>query len=432
MKPLPAFLTSADSTQNVAIPRPLIDIWKQCVLDYIKLPRSMKVPPSPLKDERFFLAMIGSQRETILRLWEAFTVERSAVGRYLMDPKREAIGYLLAFHLTNQARLLGCLQRVHQRSPFVKRLLQYEGPLRFLDIGAGTGALGQLFAYLNATAGKADMQLDLIEGRGAFAEIAAAGLRHLDPAPRHFIHKVRLEKGYPVLARCIAEAENGLIGLGLGYIWNEIATTPAAATTLTRTLRELAASGKQGFLILMEPSNQNIARAAMAFRDELVGYGYRIVYPCPCTDELCPMNAESRDWCYSEFGFDRPTLLQKVDMMLDIQRTRIGSACFVMATPALAEAWKIGPQDAPVIVGRPLARKHPRFPTYAYLLCKGTELARTKPVPHMLTGLRGEIYSEQQAQASSKAGAKSSPSPKASRDDDHPAMRRGKKSRRGS
>ena len=391
MKPIPAWLTRGACAQDVFIPEPLLDIWKECILHFIKLPKTAKVPLRPLNDERFFSMLIHAQRETITRLWEAFNTERGTLSRYLMDPKREAMGYLLAFHLANQARLIGCLQRVHQRGPLVERLLKHSGTLRFFDIGAGTGALSQLFAHLNAVAGQANMQVDLFEARGAFADIAQQGLRLVDPKITIVNHKMRLEKGHALLARLFAEASDDLIGVGLGYLWNEISTIAPAARTLKAILNEQARSTRKAFLVLMEPSNQRIARSAMALRDELVGMGYRIVYPCPSASSLCPMNDLSRDWCYSEFGFERPQLLQKVDKILDIQRGRIGSASFVMATPALAAEWQLESFDKNVIVGRPIARKHPRYPTFSYLLCTPSGLTKTKPVPKGLTGFRGDL-----------------------------------------
>ena len=412
MKPFPVSLTRASSPQEVILPEALGKVWKQCVLDHIKLPKTLIMPPQPMQDDRFWHGLIHSQRDNIMRLWEAFNTERGAVTRYLMDPKREAIGYLLAFHLANQARLLGCLQRVHQRGPLMEKILGHDGTLRFFDVGAGTGALSQLFAYLNTTLGQAKFQVDLIESRNAFISIAEQGIRMIDPRATITSHKMRIEKGHGMLTRLLAEAQDDLIGIGLGYVWNEISSIVPAARATKHILSDLAQSSRKAFLVLMEPSNQNIARSAMAFRDELVSYGYQIVYPCPQASSPCPMNDLSRDWCYSEFGFDRPRVVEKVDKLLDIQRARVGSSCFLMVTPALADAWKLStPAPKSVVVGRPIARKHPKYPTYCYLLCTQSGLTKTKPVPRSLSGLRGELLDEVQEKVTPTAAASETTAP---------------------
>ena len=90
------------------------------------------------------------------------------------------------------------------------------------------------------------------------------------------------------------------------------------------------------------------------------------------------MLERSRDWCYSEFAWERPPLMRNVDKILEIDRHRIGCAAYVFVSPDWLKGFATSPES--IVVGRPLDRNaslHSR--KFSYLLCSEDGLQKVEP-----------------------------------------------------
>jgi hypothetical protein len=395
----------------IALPERLITHWKESLLEFVKLPRSLKVPAEPMTDTLFWNQLIQSQIENIAELWETFTTEREMVGKYLMDPNREAVAYLAAFHPANEARLLGMLSRMHQRSNIMTRLFKERGRTALYDLGCGTGAISQVLAFLFERHGKGQLSIQLIEARKAFLEAALFGLERIAPETEVRSLRGRLEKNIDILARSFAAPDNDLSIIAMGYFWNEIERIPSLQRKLVQSFAQFISQNRKALILVLEPSNQNIARAAMALRESLVGMGYKALYPCP-SSMPCPLLERSRDWCYSEYIFNSPRLLQKIDKLLGIERSRMGSSSYALVSPALYEEITFTVEDPAIIVGRPVVKNPHQKRSYAskrdsnieFLLCTADGLKKTKPAPGVEESLRGQGYPLSTSQSAPKSG----------------------------
>lgn len=367
--------------------RAAYQLWAETVVQFAKPPKGLAKAREELSNLDLVGQLLKEHRNDLIQLWEAFTTERSEVSRYLMDPKREALVYLLGFHLANQARADGVLQRLEARSG----LLSYLGKRRenspaqgldILDLGCGTGALSlSLTDTLKERAPELALSLELVDKSQAFLEIASFGLQKLAPNAPLVTRRQKLDE---YLSRELHEGpkSNRWVWYQLGYVWNEVSHNPKTSQLLLRFL-EAGLSRGQRIISLIEPANQDLSREAQSLRNELLERGYRVLYPCPHQD-ACPMLERTRDWCYSEFTWERPPLARTADRILSIDRHRIGCSAYVFVSPdvALALQTQEAPRSEEVIVGRPLTpSRNPQSREFDYLLCTENGLQKSKPVP---------------------------------------------------
>ncbi|MES2744467.1 MAG: hypothetical protein V4655_03525, partial [Bdellovibrionota bacterium] len=120
-------------------------LWGQMVAQTAKTPRNLEKPRAEYSDLEIAGYVMAEHREDIIRLWETFTTDRAEVSRYLMDPKRESLVYLIGFHLANQARLASVLDRTEFRHKLLSQLSGAEA-VHLMDLGCGSGALSLLTA----------------------------------------------------------------------------------------------------------------------------------------------------------------------------------------------------------------------------------------------------------------------------------------------
>lgn len=384
-------------------------LWADTVNHFSKLPRNLPKPKDELSNLEKAEALVKEHRSDLVQLWEAFTTERAEVSRYLMDPKREALVYLLGFHLANQARSEGVLQRVEKRSGLFSFLakrsenLSVSGAelqsIQILDLGCGTGALSlSLVDTLKKEAPRLPLAVELVDKSQAFLDVAAHGIGRLAPGLPLVTRRQKLDE---YLSRELHEGPKSgrWIWYQLGYVWNEISHNPKTSQLLLRFL-EAGLSRGQRIISLIEPANQDISRNAQALRDELLNRGYRVLYPCPRQDS-CPMLERSRDWCYSEFVWERPPLAKVVDRILKIDRHRIGCSAYVFVSPDVALALEAhrARRSEEVVVGRPLTpSRNQSSREFEYLLCTETGLVKQKPQAHpsgeKLELLRGQTLAK--------------------------------------
>lgn len=368
-------------------------LWGEMVARTAKTPRSLEKPRAEYSDLELAGYVLGEHREDIIRLWEAFTTDRAEVSRYLMDPKRESLVYLLGFHLANQARLASVLDRAEYRHKLLSQLSAADG-IHLMDLGCGSGALSLLTAQeLWSYREKMDITWELVDKSQAFLELASLGVELL--AGKEAKPVLRRQKLDEYLSREVANgAKEGLVWYQLGYVWNEVSGQARTAQLLMRMLKAGLDKG-QRVITILEPASEDLARQAMALRDQLTEMGYVMLYPCPHSMG-CPMLAETRDWCYSEAVWDRPPLVKKVDKILKIDRQRIGVSAYVFVSPDLIEGGHVKVSAVgSVVVGRPVDRasKDPRLTQKSYLLCAPeVDLDKVKIGKGTVELLRGQIY----------------------------------------
>ncbi|MCX6129508.1 MAG: hypothetical protein NTX25_10655, partial [Proteobacteria bacterium] len=371
------------SSDTLLTSRSMYAMWAATVANLAKTPRGLDRPRKELTDVDLAGAVIQDLRKDLVELWEAFTMNRAEVSRYLMDPKKEALVYLLGFHLSNCARTQGVLRRAEQRIGLMTWLRQQPKSLHIEDLGAGTGALS--FASLDLLfrdSIKIPCSVELVDKSQAFLDVATHGLQQLNKDMKIVVRRQRLEEYMSRQSRQkeVSSGSEPLVWYQLGYVWNEIAHNPKI---LQSVLRHLAQGLSQGgrLITVLEPANQDISRTAMQLREELCLMGYKVLYPCPHSD-ACPMLERSRDWCYSEWQWQMPPLMQKVDKILEIDRQRIGATAFLLASPDVAEALqkfrRTEIKDQAIVVGRPLDAKSARgnFKKFEYLLCGADGLSK--------------------------------------------------------
>lgn len=376
-------------------------LWASMVANLAKTPRGLERPRAEYSDLELCGYVLQENREDIIRLWEAFTTDRAEISRYLMEPKREALVYLLGFHLANQARLSGVLDRAEYRHRLLSTVSRAE-KIHLVDIGCGSGALShqtaqELWSYRS----ELPISFELVDRSQAFIDMAQKGLALLKADSDVVTRKQKLDD---YLSRELREAASGeLVWYQLGYVWNEVKQSPKTSQLLLRYLEQGLEAGPR-ILTVLEPANQEIARDAMELRDTLTAMGYIALYPCPHS-QACPMLERTRDWCYSEFVWDRPPLVKKVDKILKIDRQRIGVAAYVFVSPDVYQELEKARHEA-VVVGRPVDRqtKNPLHSTKSYLLCQPEPgLTKQKAEKEDIELLRGQFYRAVKKSAKDKA-----------------------------
>jgi SAM-dependent methyltransferase len=147
-------------------------------------------------------------------------------------------------------------------------------PLRAIDLGAGTGAVGRT---LRRRFGEA---LEVVE----VDRTAAPGM-------------VRVN-----LAVELPAAERTFDLVVAAHLLNELfVDRPAAERLALRARRVLAWAerlmARSGRLILLEPALRETSRELLALRDQVLAAGLHVVAPCFWTGP-CPALARDRDWCH--------------------------------------------------------------------------------------------------------------------------------------
>ena len=381
----------------------LTSTWSSCVLKRARL-RNMD---SASSDDDKMRALLTQEFRNIERLWEVFTQERDDLTRYLGDPKKQLVSYLLGFHLPNVARTSQIIDRWSYRIPvgFWKSLAEWNVSLT--DIGCGTGALSSAFIdfMTRKKCQPKSLNIALLDKQKAFLDVASELIGGIEPG---HINSIQTHKGDldSLLAKGLPGASNQSeptlhIEL-LGYVWNELNKHKKAQKQLFRRLETL--QDKHSILVILEPANQNLSRACMELREELLAMGYLASYPCSASGP-CPMLERSKDWCYSELAWERPKIIERLDKKLGVDHSKLSTTAMIFISPKAAESFRIKPSEKATVVGRPLNRKPsvktPRSPNkgFSYLLCIGETLEKitakeiTTPKTPSTTRLRGEQLS---------------------------------------
>lgn len=336
-------------------------------------------------------------------LWQSFTVDRSQLQRYLMDPAKSRSAYLLGFHLPNLIRQIKVLERTLQRQPPLAACLeQGRGDIHIIDIGCGAGAMTQgWLMYLKKMAIASDrLHIYGFDRHKKLLEAFDHGCHFVlnqgtptkQPNPNIKTFRIDLNKFDP---RRLSFGPEDLVIVNLGYVWNELSSYAARASNPLHQLIEATLTRSKGIVQVLEPANQYPAREWMALRDRCAAVG-TIAYPCGHS-RPCPMLERKTDWCFSEFAWSPPQEIQWLDKRLGINRQRLATSALCAVSKGIA----LEGSDQPVVVGRPVVKmtttKQFRQP-FEYLLCQSTGLTKQAPLraptltnPAVVS--RGMIYS---------------------------------------
>ncbi|MFW7381242.1 MAG: small ribosomal subunit Rsm22 family protein [Oligoflexus sp.] len=384
-----------NSTASLKLIPHVVDDWQRALMEVARI-KGLERDLSPHDKIKVILKQ---ELKNIRQLWEAFTVERSEMPRYLLDPKKQSVAYLAGFHLPNLLRFQGLLERVGSRMNWPK-LLSQVNHLHVTDWGCGTGALSHGWSLFLKKHKVADERLtwSLIDQHGAFLDTTKLLLRMQRPKLEIQSGKGRLEALIGKMLHAATEQKPDLHVILMGYVWNELQDNPRARRKVEESLMKLA--DQPCLIFLLEPGNQFPARQAMELRDLLVETQWQALYPCPKAAN-CPMLENNRDWCYSEFTWNRPPLVTMLDERLEINHEKISSSCYCFASPsAMTLINKAGYQSPEeVVVGRPTPRRKPLEakkkafgPKFEYLICAGERLIKKAPPKGGELLLRGQNF----------------------------------------
>jgi hypothetical protein len=210
---------------------------------------------------------VAAERGRGSRIHRGLTGARELVGtRYLADPalRREYADEIAPRTGAALGKILAELYRPGD-----------PGPARVLDLGAGTGAVGQAVRGFFAGGSPELVAVDRVPGPG----ILVADLARELP---------RVEGRFDLIVAAHL----------LGELYLD---TPAAERADQRARRVMAWSraflADRATLILIEPALRETSRALLAVRDRLIASGLHVIAPCFWTGP-CPALERDRDWCH--------------------------------------------------------------------------------------------------------------------------------------
>lgn len=378
----------------------VISGWRQTVWQFARLKGAKEV----VRRHGPVEGVIKREAAQIAALWELFTTDREQIHRYLLDPKKQAMAYLLGFHLPNMVRMQMMMERLQTRYDWhaLMKSRPNQSITRFMDIGCGSGALSLAFLHyltnLKSMTHK-NYEVNLYDQHGAFLDMARFAIENQFPTVAVKGQKGKIEDKLQFLGEMITRNPQDMFALGLGYVWNEL--QQRTKDKFLSLLHSLPPLNIDGMIFVIEPANEHLARETMAFRNTLAEIGFQAVYPCLHSGP-CPMLELPKDWCFSEGQWNRPKELALVDEILDTNRNKINGVLQVFVTPSLsAKLRQTFDVTAATVVGRPTKKlppmangRRPFTKLFDYLTCN-TEaaLSKEKPAANSLPLHRGMILS---------------------------------------
>lgn len=235
-------------------------------------------------------------------------------GRNLPSPitnARSAEAYALYYSPINAAKIL-----------HLAPLLQFNGSeVSILDLGCGPGTAALAFLHvLNKR-----LRITCVESSSHMSDLAQRLISGWDLNDNLINVTMRTSLRHQPGTHDLVVAANVLA---------ELDHTQAQATL--EILVNAVAPG--GYLLLVEPGQQQHTRRLMGLRNRIITTDPTIspIFPCTHADE-CPMLAQSNtDWCHDTLEWHQPPLSAQLDHLLEFNKHRIKYSAFIFkrgATP---------------------------------------------------------------------------------------------------
>lgn len=259
-------------------------------------------------------------RPHVQRLSDRFTTDRGAALEPYGDDAESRLAYGLFF-----------FPQTFMRAAFVLDecwIPQGDGPLRILDLGAGSGAAG--FAALHRLGARPARLRAVDRSSGSLETLArvAASCREMWSAA-----SVEIEQGDVAHESGRDESHDLIL---CSFALNELVERDPAfdcAAWVRRLMKRLAPAG---VLVIVEPALKASSERLEALRDHVIGWPTtRILGPCQ-HHARCPMRADGRHWCHEVRRWTPPPLAALINRTLfrDLPHLKFS---FLALTPGRGE-----------------------------------------------------------------------------------------------
>ena len=322
-------------------------------------------------------------RHAITQLWDVFNTERQELSSNLLSTNISAFAYLAGFHLSNVARVAATLKRVDERYGEFKEKTRGKH-IHIHDIGCGTAASSLALAGFFRRNYTRSLSFYLTDSSAKLLDIARYQLSESSKNSKILSQKKLIE--YINLKDF--EPKNGLNIYAFGYVWNELQHNKKAKQKVERLFSMISASEYPCIVQLSEPANEQQARSAMELRDKVCNSNLKTLYPCPQIKD-CPLLPLGKDWCYSEFSWERPYLQKFVDTILQVRRTTLASSSFIFCNDSLGFSGK--DKKHRTIVGKPTVSQARKREVHL-LLCQKDGISKTEPVKTVNRIFKGQLF----------------------------------------
>ncbi len=240
-------------------------------------------------------------RPHVQALSDRFTTERAGIAEAYGDDAVARVAYGLFFFPQTYARTQFVLRECW-RPP------AGGGPVRILDLGAGTGAAG--LAALRRLGSRPSHVRAVDRSAGALDALARAAAACRELWPGGLVETDRSDLTVPT-------GPTDLHDLILcSFTLNELADREPAFDAAAWVRDLMAGLAPGGLLVVIEPALKVTARRLEVLRDRVAAEGWgRIAGPC-LHHAPCPMRAEGRFWCHEVRRWTPPPLAEKINRTL--------------------------------------------------------------------------------------------------------------------
>ncbi len=280
------------------------------LLKYIKqtyLPKRFANPKHAAEfnamDVRFFARGVSEMSNY-------FTSDRNKLPKNYLNKKELLAGYLLYFVPTNFLKVQFCLDEIN-----AKEMFKGLSTIKIADVGSGPGTAS--LACADYWRSSADQKLEITaidqnthalhDAKHIFPDFAGANAS---------LHTVFSNLHSKNMSSALRGKYNVIIAANFLSEFKDVGRQEEALRViLERHLEE------NGVLIVVEPALRHTSRDLMKLRDRTLesnepGSGPFVLAPCLHVNP-CPMlSASHRDWCHMYLEWERPELIQKIDMMI--------------------------------------------------------------------------------------------------------------------
>ncbi|MEY4700323.1 MAG: hypothetical protein RL326_510 [Pseudomonadota bacterium] len=248
------------------------------------------------------------------RISQAYVTHNS--GSRLSSPianSRAAEAYALYYSTINAAKIL-----------HLAPLLQFERPeISILDVGCGPGTA--TLSLLHSLEKR--LRVTCVESSAPMRELA-----------KRLISAWNINGNLgDVTMRSTAQGNHQTYDLIVAANVLAELDQSESQSTLDHLARSVAPNG---YLLLMEPGQQQHTRRLMALRDQVINNHPELtpIFPCPRSGD-CPMlRASTTDWCHDDIEWRQPPLSTQLDQLLDFNKHRIKYAAFVFQRGGMSRA----------------------------------------------------------------------------------------------